>query len=466
MNKHSSYVACVGFLALIAGCSQPTVAQTVYYVATNGDNANDGRSGAPLATIQEALNRARAGDSVVVRDGVYRESLVTVRGGTPAGRITLEAENPGRVTITQAGRRVMDVRHPMLTIRGLAFDGQFGDADIIRVRSTADHLVFDNNEVSNGRRDGIDLGTNEDNGTRIGPDYDFLEDVTIRGSSIHHLLRMVGGKREDAHGIVAGGVRGFEVRDTEIYYVSGDALQLQDGGWDDVTVDGVNFWNAPLPQATAGFDAGVNPGEDAIDTKQDRSIWTRGRLTVKHSQFSGWNGDLIDNPSALNLKEKIEAVVDGNTLHGNQVACRLRGRSQDAGAHVTVMNNVFHDNQVALRYEDGIQNLHVLNNTFGADNDRFFVPAPSRTGAGEDFQVRNNLFLGRALPQEAVDRSNLAVGSRGFLNLAGHDYHLLRDSPAVDSGLSLGGVLFDHDGVRRPVGNGYDVGAYEFRGVP
>jgi hypothetical protein len=465
MNGRFSYAVSIGLLTLLGACSQPTVAQTVYYVATDGNNAHAGASNTPLATIREALNRAHAGDTVVVRDGTYRESPTTVRGGTSAARITFEAENPGRVTITQAGRRVMDIRHPWLTIRGLAFDGQFGDADIVRVRSTADHLVFANNEVFNGAQDGIDLGTNQDDGARIGPDFDFLEDVTISGSKVHHFLRMIDGERDDAHGIVAGGVRDFEIRDTEVYYVSGDALQLQDGGWDDVTIERVNFWNAPLPRAMAGFKAGVNPGENAIDTKQDRSISTRGRLTVKHSKFSGWNGRLIGMPSALNLKEKIEAVLEGNILHHNDVACRLRGRAEDAGAHVTVINNVFHQNRVAVRYEDRINNLHLLNNTFGAENDRFFVSAPSATGVGRNFQVLTNLFLGEKLPKVAGDPSNLAVGSKEFLDASAHDYHLRISSSAVDSGLSLDNVTLDHDGTPRPVGGGQDVGAFEFQKV-
>ena len=432
-----------------------------YYVAPAGSDQNDGSAQSPLATIQQGLVRAHPGDTVVVRDGTYHESLTTVRAGTSDARITLVAENPGNVTITHGGAGVFDVRHPYLTVEGFVFDGQFGPYDVIRVRATADDLTFSRSEVRNGRADGIDLGTNQDDGSLIGPDYDFLENVLIVDSRIHHLLCMQDGVRLDAHGIVAGGVRGLEIRDSEVYYVSGDALQLQDGAWDNVSVDSVRFWNGPLPEAVAGFDAGVNPGEDGIDTKQDASISTRGRLRITNSVFFGWNGELYGSCAALNLKEKIEAVVDGNTFHDNNYANRLRGRAADAGAHVTVMNNVYHDNAVALRYEDGINHLHVYNNTFGAGNAILFNPAPSASGAGDDFRVLNNLFLA-ALPAQASDPSNRDVDSSSFVDAAAHDYRLVATSPAVNAGTAIAEVTVDRDGTPRPQGSAYDVGAYEF----
>ena len=60
-----------------------------YYVATNG---NDGASGAlatPWRTLQHAVDRAAAGDRVIVRRGAYRQRVVFHRSGLPAAAITL-----------------------------------------------------------------------------------------------------------------------------------------------------------------------------------------------------------------------------------------------------------------------------------------------------------------------------------------------------------------------------------------
>ncbi len=52
-----------------------------------------------------------------------------------------------------------------------------------------------------------------------------------------------------------------------------------------------------------------------------------------------------------------------------------------------------------------------------------------------------------------------------FADTLTYDYHLLENSPAIDSGLDLSNLSFnfDHDNLYRPVGNGYDIGAYEFQ---
>lgn len=66
-----------------------------YYVATNGNDANVGTAlSAPLRTIQKAMSKAVAGDSVQVRAGTYRESIdVSGTGGTAANPIRVSGYN-------------------------------------------------------------------------------------------------------------------------------------------------------------------------------------------------------------------------------------------------------------------------------------------------------------------------------------------------------------------------------------
>jgi hypothetical protein len=50
-----------------------------------------------------------------------------------------------------------------------------------------------------------------------------------------------------------------------------------------------------------------------------------------------------------------------------------------------------------------------------------------------------------------------------FVNPAARDFHLQAGSPAIDKGIPVSGLLQDPDGVSRPQGAGWDVGAYEYR---
>jgi len=111
--------------------------------------------------------------------------------------------------------------------------------------------------------------------------------------------------------------------------------------------------------------------------------------------------------------------------------------------------------------------------------------------------VKNNLVFGNATPQskdsyqlttydstEIASDYNLFCGpgpkpgwpegthSINVTDIAGlivdaalHDFHLAPSSPAIDKGtdLSATGIASDFDGVCRPQGRGWDIGAYEWK---
>ncbi len=441
----------------------PTVTNgSLWFVSLTGDDDGEGTASDPWRHPQTALNRARPGDTIVLAAGRYDASLQTSVAGTAERPITVRAAESGNVTLTHSSGRMLQLLHPHYLVAGIHFDGQFGTRDAIQVSVDADGGVLRDIEVFNGRADGIDLG--ENNTTSL--PSDFLEGFRIENAVVHHFLNFDNGQRLDAHAIVAGGVRDFIIRSTEAFLVSGDTFQLQDGGWDHVQVTGSRFWNGPLDVAAGGFPAGVHPGENAIDTKQDERLGLRGRLEVRNSDFFGWTSDFITNAAALNLKESVDAVVTGNRLFNNEIALRLRGRDNesfpDAGAHVTVKNNLLFGNLVAIRHEDGINQLHIVNNTFGVGNQATLVRAPRSVPAGRGFQVLNNLFLAEELPEEAVDESNLLVDSSSFVRAVEHDYRLVIGSAAINAGTVHPEVLFDFVGTPRPVGAQADAGAWEF----
>jgi hypothetical protein len=93
--------------------------------------------------------------------------------------------------------------------------------------------------------------------------------------------------------------------------------------------------------------------------------------------------------------------------------------------------------------------------------------------AGSDNQIRNNLVVDSGgvnidtdeNVQVARNFTSQTVAAARFVDAATDDYHLRSDSPARDAGVNLHdrGVVDDHDGVARPQGSAYDIGAYELR---
>src|SRR5262249_21017807 len=58
-------------------------------------------------------------------------------------------------------------------------------------------------------------------------------------------------------------------------------------------------------------------------------------------------------------------------------------------------------------------------------------------------------------------------GNPNFLNAAANDFHLTASSTlAVDHGTTLTAVSSDFDGVLRPQGGAYDIGAYQYTSSP
>ena len=415
-----------------------------YFVAPGGTGS--GMSADPFGSIQAAVDAAQPGDVVTIRPGTYAELIQTQRDGSSNLPITIRAE-PGEAVVIERSGRGITVDHAHHIVEGIVFDALFGAQEAVDVNDGATGLILRNIEAKNTTRNCINMGA--------------PSDVLIEGALIHHCLAWSGG-RVDAHGVTGGAVRNLTLRNTTIHTFSGDAIQFDPGrdplvGWDNVLLEGCSFWLEPLPAPIAGFPAGVAPGENAFDTKIDPAH-PRARLVVRNTVAWGFEGGLITNMAAFNIKERVDALFDGVTVHSSEIAFRLRGAPLDGGAHVRVQNAVVYDVAAAFRYEDDIENLRIYNTTLGLDVVSSFVEA--NAGASV-LDVRNLLVLGTVLPGEASYASNFAVDESAFIDAAAGDYRLAAGSPAVDSGVTVDGVLTDRVGVARPQGAAFDVGAFE-----
>lgn len=433
-------------ICLVAFVAPATSVAREWHVASDG--SGDGSEGAPFGAIQDGLDAAEPGDRVIVAAGEYAESLETARDGEVSAPIAVVAADPDDAPLITASGRVLRVDHAYHVFEGLVFDGQYGDRDALDVNDGAESLLLLGCEVRRSGRDCVDMGA--------------PANVLIEGCLIHHCLNSAEG-RTDAHGVTGGAMADLTIRDTEIHTFSGDAIQLDPGreepGWTRLVIEGCSLWLEPLPEAVAGFDAGIVPGENAVDTKTWEDA-PRAELVIRDTVMWGFRGGLIPNMAALNLKENIDATVDRVTIFDSEIAFRLRGptSSRPAGARVRVSNAVVYDVDVALRYENDIEDLRVWHSTFGADVGQLFHEASADESV---LDVRDLLVLGAALPDEASGASNLTVDADCFVDVGEHDYHLAEGCAAIDAGEVITEVTVDRDGVERPVGEAVDIGAYE-----
>jgi Concanavalin A-like lectin/glucanases superfamily/Purple acid Phosphatase, N-terminal domain/Protein of unknown function (DUF1565) len=208
------------------------------------------------------------------------------------------------------------------------------------------------------------------------------------------------------------------------------------------------------------------------------------------AQTTGMDG-VYANQSQYNL------VFDGNVFDG---IGRLPGSTYMANDHAlylhssntTVTNNVFYGSisgwgvQTALGFSGLIAsntfaftrttnsghvmlwdvssgNVTVENNIFynppgGVAVNTYGFTAPSCV-------MSHNLVFGGSLGSvPGCTSTNTVVANPSFVN-ASSDFHLQLGSPAIGAGVPVSGAATDYDGVARPQGNGFDIGAFEFPSV-
>ena len=74
--------------------------------AANASDKNPGTQRLPLKTIQAGANRARAGDTVLVKAGIYREEVIPPRGGTSPDRPVVYRAAAGQEVSIRGSERI------------------------------------------------------------------------------------------------------------------------------------------------------------------------------------------------------------------------------------------------------------------------------------------------------------------------------------------------------------------------
>ena len=358
-----------------------TPAPVRYYVAADGADANPGSAAAPFRTIQKAASIASAGDSVIVRPGIYTggDRIVSLsRSGAASRPITFLSERrwgavlDGRNGASLVGwyfdRGVSHVRVEGFEIRDLqehGFDFYGGGVDQITiVRNHVHHIGRNCTDTSNGRT-GASLGA----GARR---------VTLDGNVWHHIGRFAPGEQN-----CSPRTKYYQNHDHGIYVADADQITIKNN----VFYGFARGW--PIHRYFSG--GGTSRG-----------------LLILNNTFAGRNpyrpGHII-----------LATPTDG----------------------LRIENNIFHGPTTAAVYFEDLR-----------------FPGAS---------VRYNLTWG------AVTKVGKPRGVTFLQNREGPDprlvdetdFHLRYDSPAIDAGLPLPDVTHDADGVARPRGAGYDLGAYE-----
>jgi hypothetical protein len=483
-----------------------SASQTIYYVSPAGNDSNPGTINDPWHTIQKAADTLVAGETVQILPGTYSEKFVPKNSGTAEAYITYTAE-PGTVVLDGAGVSLSgDIKGDgLVQILGK----RYIKVQNLALRNASVNCVNISDDTSGTRPAYIEISAlTLQNCNKVG----------IRARSADHLQL---NDNQINHVNYASGIGVWTSTDVTVDHntiTNAHYYHECQGAYDEaLTIAGTNQFevmNNTLDNTEAnpaGFCTNAEKlGINVKESSQNGRVYhnTVRHMTAASIYVDGWHAGANGTPSLNHIAIYQNQVSDGG---GITIGCE---QADGIVEYITIHNNLllnttFAGIQVRGAHGDGLRkNITIANNTlYGA------LAAGGNGGAGiyvttahlasnngeAPVIIRNNISMFYFLPsggwvgQIVAGNATIAalisadhnlvsgpqncsaeypacveVGSRisaapdsVFSNPAAFDLHLKSGSPAIDAGITLGAVPDDLEGLPRPAGSAYDLGAYE-----
>jgi hypothetical protein len=453
-NKHKTMKNKFMFLVLIVfvltSIASFVRAATYYVDATNGNDSNNGLSPeSAWKTIQKAANTVSAGDICLVLPGFYDERVQITTSGSPGLPITFEANgsvinhgfriNADNIRVT--GFEISNTTNHFIEGIGIWIGGSYCEVIGNYIHDTARYGIVLNEDTSNCLvKDNIIYHV-----WMAGISIDGTNHI-IEGNDISRTIQDPLQWDPDPGTADADGIRFF-----------GSGHVIRKNYIHDIHVTDPEQWNPPYDPH---IDAAQTWGP-AYDIIFEKNIF----------EIPDYPSHPRDMQIAM-LSETTEPVRDivfrNNIFRNTGVGINIHGGGLSVAQpeNIKVVNNVFFNFRkqgVVLR--DTI-NATVMNNIFydvGSHNNAYVNEYGFETNEGAAIGY-NNAYMSDGNPPYGTPFPNdLWQIDPKFVDPVNGDYHLQPDSQAMDSGITISEVSDDLDGISRPQGSGYDIGAYEFQ---
>lgn len=425
------------------------------------------KSGAAYATVQTGVTAANAGDTILVKVGVYNEVVSFSKSGSDiSGYITLLGESgaildgtgKGEVGISISGKNYIKV----IGMEIQNFTGS-GTPMGISVNGSSSNLEIRNNKVHN-----IENATGNAHGIAFyGNNATAISNILVDGNEIRNCKL---GQSESM--VLNGNVTNFTVSNNLVH--DNDNIGIDFIGFEgtcptaslDQTRDGICINNtvyniSSKTNSTYG-------GEQSAD-----GIYVDGGKNILIERNWVYNCDIgIELASEHKGKNTQDITVRNNFVSGAFQANIMAGgydANRGNAVNITIVNNTTYQGtggEIALQYN--CNNIVVKNNVFYAKSNQAYL---QNWGSNNlNVSVNNNIYYGESTssPGDWTDTNAKYVNPQ-LMNGA-TNMHVGLTSPAINAGIDLGnnsngtpisGTL-DIDNAARIVGNRIDIGADEY----
>lgn len=379
---------------------------TVYYVSKSGNDAFSCFAAQnktnPKRTIAAGIRCLSAGDTLYIREGIYNEAINEYKIKLPSG-------NSWETAVTIAG-------YPGEKV---IIQPKSEESEVLRIMGSSGgtrYVEFDNLIL-----DGINITSNIVKITYTG---------TNPNNTAHHIrIQNCELKHAKTNGIFVDAASGHNE------FIN---LKIHDNGASD-------------------FDHGMYiSGSDNLIEKCD--IYRN----------AGWGIHIYTEhkPESANYN-----IVRRNNIHENaRTGNRGFGIIISSGTGNTVYNNLIWGNNGGIQIDYHAVNTSIYNNTIWSNNSGKTHENGIKTGSGStNARIVNNIswnHIAGNIFNAGINTSltnNLTDKPPQFVNSAKLDFRLQKKSPAINAGKNLAPqVTDDYNGLIRPQGSTYDIGAFEY----
>lgn len=444
---------------------------TEYHVSRSGSNSNAGTLSSPWLTVQHAADSVRAGDSVIIHEGTYKEEVVFKISGTEdmpiqfaAGQdeeVTLEslefAQGSAHIEIFNlkiTGQAIWKVwirgNNHHIRLKGMTIDGgetgvriTWGDSGQPPIDGSVSDLVLEDSLIMNPVYTAVDCTPGpgyrmtfrnlEITATAPGEEASFAADgiAVERGENVlveNCYIHDIRGDGIDLNSRdTEGHVSGILVRRNKIVRSHLNGIKLWSGG----RIENNIMWGTGITPLVIG----IYPGSyDVINNTIAFNMWDPGFSDRDYSFVAGYpengisaeidlllsnnifafnTGPEVGTPTGIYLGEGVNLVQEGNNLFWSREDCEIVAAFVEGDSE-------FSRSEIA---------------------DGTWAQASGRGGGNQTFEP---VFIS------------------GWPDV---DLHLDSQSPAIDAGTPENAPSVDCECMLRPAGSGYDMGAYEYGSV-
>ena len=458
----------------------------VYYVDQNHASANDNNGGseaAPWATIKKAATTASAGDTVLVKDGIYYDRVVFTQSGNASAYITIKTypgHNPEingqnnaqwdglvnfsgvdyirfegfTVTNCNIGQAIYIIHNggnpsTYIELRDLILSHI--DDSGVQVRGNASYIViencvahdfasasaFDASTYSGGRPHHVTVKGNEIyNSGFAGVGSERADDIVVENNIIY----------DSEIGIDIGSGKRNIIRNNSVTNCP-DGIILSSNSDSEVyenTIDDTNeamyayYWSAH--------------GEPHQNNKWYRNLIMNANFGFFEMDRKNTSADTGPTSGHEYYNNVFYNVGGGNSYRGT---FWFRGADDIKFHHNSIYTRRFLEAEI-FELVNNAENASFINNIVSLRGDKGLVFIEDGSSASFDY----NCYYNRDGEVSAVG-VNDTIADPLFVDVDEGNLYLQNVSPCIDNGINIG-VFNDFDGNTRPVGIGFDMGAYEY----